>query len=221
MNILVFGKPGAGKGSVAEVFSEKSKMVHLSTGDIFRREIREKTELGLLADSYISKGQLVPDSVTNDIIRKILEKDPHNSYLFDGYPRTINQAISLDKIMNDLGMNLNDVFDLEVDDNLVIWRLTARRVCSKCGAIYNLHNHLPKVDGVCDECGSPLIQRSDDTIKEINNRLQVYKNQTKPLIDYYQKKNLLFQVDGTKDAYDVYLAIMDILHNQDTNHSGA
>jgi len=212
MNLLVLGKPGAGKGSVAEVLVERHKgLIHLSTGDLFRREMREGTELGLLAKSFIDKGHLVPDQVTNDIVKSVLEKNPERSYLFDGYPRTVNQALALKENMAALGMKLDGVFDLEVDDNTVITRLSSRRVCKSCGAIYNTRNHNPKVEGVCDICGGPVIQRADDLAEAIKERLVVYANQTKPLIDYYLKEGLLYKVHGDTESTDVYNEIMEIL----------
>jgi len=212
MNILVLGKPGAGKGSVAEVIKEKTDIIHLSTGDIFRKEIAQKTELGILAKSFIDKGNLVPDEITNEIINNILKKDPSKSYLFDGYPRTVNQAVSLKKAMKALGMGLDGVFDLEISDELVIERLTSRRVCKKCSMIYNTRNHNPKVPGVCDNCGGEIIQRDDDKIDSIKARLVVYENQTKPLIEYYDSEKILYKVDGSKDAIDCYYSIMEILN---------
>ena len=212
MNILVLGKPGAGKGSVAEVFKEKTDIVHLSTGDIFRREMKEETELGLLAKSYIDKGNLVPDEVTNEIIRNILKKAPEKSYLFDGYPRTVNQAIFLKSAMAELGMKLDGVFDMETPNSLVIERLSSRRVCRSCGFIYNTRNHNPQVAGVCDICGGPVVQRKDDEAEAIKERLVVYERQTKPLIEYYESENLLFKVDGVKDSIDIFNEIMEIIH---------
>ena len=212
MNILVLGKPGAGKGSVAEVIKEKTDIIHLSTGEIFRKEIAQKTELGILAKSFIDKGNLVPDEITNEIINNILKKDPSKSYLFDGYPRTVNQAVSLKKAMKALGMGLDGVFDLEISDELVIERLTSRRVCKKCSMIYNTRNHNPKVEGVCDNCGGEIIQRDDDKIDSIKARLVVYENQTKPLIEYYDSEKILYKVDGSKDAIDCYYSIMEILN---------
>ena len=212
MNILVLGKPGAGKGSVAEVIKEKTDIIHLSTGDIFRKEIAQKTELGILAKSFIDKGNLVPDEITNEIINNILKKDPSKSYLFDGYPRTVNQAVSLKKAMKALGMGLDGVFDLEISDELVIERLTSRRVCKKCSMIYNTRNHNPKVEGVCDVCGGEIIQRDDDKIDAIKPRLVVYESQTKPLIEFYKNEGILYKIDGYKDAIDCYYDIMEILN---------
>ena len=212
MNILLLGKPGAGKGSVAKEFKEKMNIVHLSTGDIFRNEIHEKTELGLLADSYISKGLLVPDEVTNEIIRSVLKKDPTNNYLFDGYPRTVNQAKFLKSAMAELGMKLDGVFDLETSDELVIVRLSSRRVCKTCGMIYNTRNHNPKVEGVCDVCGGKIIQRADDKEEAIKERLKVYNAQTKPLIEYYRNEGLLHSVDSTKDSPELFEDILNIIN---------
>ncbi len=212
MNILLLGKPGAGKGSVAKEFKEKMNIVHLSTGDIFRNEIREKTELGLLADSYISKGLLVPDEVTNEIIRSVLKKDPTKNYLFDGYPRTVNQAKFLKSAMAELGMKLDGVFDLETSDELVIVRLSSRRVCKTCGMIYNTRNHNPKVEGVCDVCGGKIIQRADDKEEAIKERLKVYNAQTKPLIEYYRNEGLLHSVDSTKDSPELFEDILNIIN---------
>lgn len=212
MNILLLGKPGAGKGSVAKEFKEKMNIVHLSTGDIFRNEIREKTELGLLADSYISKGLLVPDEVTNEIIRSVLKKDPTKNYLFDGYPRTVNQAKFLKSAMAELGMKLDGVFDLETSDELVIVRLSSRRVCKTCGMIYNTRNHNPKVEGVCDVCGGKIIQRADDKEEAIKERLKVYNAQTKPLIEYYANEGLLHSVDSTKDSPELFEDILNIIN---------
>lgn len=212
MNILLLGKPGAGKGSVAKEFKEKMNIVHLSTGDIFRNEIHEKTELGLLADSYISKGLLVPDEVTNEIIRSVLKKDPTKNYLFDGYPRTVNQAKFLKSAMAELGMKLDGVFDLETSDELVIVRLSSRRVCKTCGMIYNTRNHNPKVEGVCDVCGGKIIQRADDKEEAIKERLKVYNAQTKPLIEYYRNEGLLHSVDSTKDSPELFEDILNIIN---------
>ena len=212
MNILLLGKPGAGKGSVAKEFKEKMNIIHLSTGDIFRNEIQTKTELGILADSYISKGLLVPDEVTNEIIRSVLKKNPEGNYLFDGYPRTVNQAKFLKGAMAELGMKLDGVFDLETSDELVIVRLSSRRVCKTCGMIYNTRNHNPKVDGVCDVCGGKIIQRADDKEEAIKERLKVYNAQTKPLIEYYTNEGLLHTVDSTKDSDELFKDILNIIN---------
>lgn len=211
MIILVFGKPGSGKGSVAEVFSERSSFRHVSTGEIFRKEIAKKTELGLLADSYIKGGNLVPDEVTNSIVENFIVNHKDIDILLDGYPRTIPQAIFLDEALSKLNLKITGVFDLECEDSLVIERLSSRRVCSSCGAIYNTRNHNPKVPGVCDECHSPVIQRKDDSVESIKNRLKVYLRDTEPLINYYNNKNLLYKVDGRADSDVVFDEITGIL----------
>ncbi len=211
MIILVFGKPGSGKGSVAEVFSERSSFKHVSTGNIFRKEIAEKTELGLLADSYIKGGNLVPDEITNSIVENYLKANGKEDLLLDGYPRTIPQAIFLDEAVKRHNLKIMGVFDLECEDSLVIERLSSRRVCSECGAIYNTRNHNPKIPGVCDECHSPVIQRKDDSVESITNRLKVYERDTEPLINYYKERKLLYKVDGRADSDVVFEEITGIL----------
>ena len=211
---MILGKPGAGKGSLCSVFIEKENLCHISTGDIFRKEIASKSELGILADSYISKGQLCPDDVTNKIIEKILKKNPDKSYLFDGYPRTVNQAQDLEKSLKSLGKNLDACIDLTVPDDLVILRLTSRRVCSNCQAIYNVRNHNPKVEGVCDICGGKVITRDDDKIEAITKRLSVYEKQTRPLVDYYASNGLLIEVDGSLDSDVLYLDVKKKLNSK-------
>ena len=167
MNLVILGKPGAGKGTLCTYCTEKANLYHVSTGDIFREEIKAKTPLGILADSYISKGNLCPDSVTNEIIKNLLLKDPKKNYLFDGYPRTVNQADALAQIMKELGIKLDAVIDMDVKDELVIERLSTRRLCRNCGAIYNTRNHMPKVDGKCDLCGGEIYTRADDQVDAI------------------------------------------------------
>ena len=186
--------------------------IHISTGQIFRNEIAKGTELGKIADSFISKGNLVPDDITNKIMENILKSNPDASYLFDGYPRTLNQAIGLTKLSKDLGINLDAVIDLDVTDDIVMRRLLSRRVCKNCGETYNTITRNPKVPGICDKCGSELVQRDDDKPETVQNRLSVYHEQTQPLIDYYNKKNILKSVDGTKDMQEVFSDIVNILN---------
>jgi len=213
MNLVILGKPGAGKGSLCEQFKKYDEVFHVSTGDIFRAEIKAQTELGILADSYISKGQLCPDEVTNEIIKNLLKKDPNKSYLFDGYPRTVNQAEALKVNMAELGIKLDAVIDMIVPDDIVIERLSSRRICSNCRAIYNTRNHNPKIEGVCDICGGKVIIRDDDKIEAITKRLSVYENQTKPLIDYYTENKLIVNVDGLLDPKPLYDVIKKNLMN--------
>lgn len=211
MNLVILGKPGAGKGSICEEFIKNDNVCHVSTGDIFRAEIKAKTELGILADSYISKGHLCPDEVTNEIIFNVLKQDKNRSYLFDGYPRTLNQAQALEKMMAELGVKLDAVIDMLVDDNIVIERLSSRRVCSKCREIYNTRNHNPKVAGICDRCGGEVITRDDDKIDSIKERLNVYENQTKPLIQFYTSNGLIMNVDGSKNSETLYKIVKENL----------
>ena len=207
MNLVILGKPGAGKGTLCAYCVEKASLTHISTGDIFREEIKAKTPLGILADSYISKGNLCPDSVTNEIIKNVLLKDPNKSYLFDGYPRTVNQADALAEMMKELGIKLDAVIDMNVNDDLVIERLSTRRLCRNCGTIYNTRNHMPKVEGKCDICGGEIYTRDDDQVDAIKERLKVYKTKTQPLIDYYTNTGLLMVVDGSLPPEELYQVI--------------
>ncbi|MBP5343017.1 adenylate kinase [bacterium] len=211
MNLVILGKPGAGKGTLCQYCVKKANLCHISTGDIFRQEISAKTPLGILADSYISKGNLCPDSVTNEIIKNILLKDPSRSYLFDGYPRTVNQADALAQMMNELGIKLDAVIDMNVSDEIVIERLSTRRLCRNCGAIYNTRNHMPKVEGKCDLCGGEIYTRDDDQVDAIKERLSVYKSKTQPLIDYYTNNGLIMIVDGSLHPRDLYQVIKNNL----------
>jgi len=211
MNIVLLGKPGAGKGSLCTEITKNEHAIHVSTGQIFRNEIAKGTELGKIADSYISKGNLVPDDITNKIMENLLRSNPNASYLFDGYPRTLNQAIGLTKLSKDLGINLDAVIDLDVDDDLVIKRLLSRRVCKNCGETYNLITRNPKVEGICDVCGKEITIRHDDNEIAIKERLHVYIEQTQPLIDYYKKLGLLIKVDASKDPHELYRDIKEKL----------
>ncbi len=211
MNIVLLGKPGAGKGSLCAEIMKNEHAIHISTGQIFRNEIAKGTELGKIADSYISKGNLVPDDITNQIMENILRNNPNGSYLFDGYPRTLNQAIGLTKLSKDLGINLDAVIDLDVDDEVVMKRLLSRRVCKNCGETYNLITRIPKVEGICDVCGKEITIRHDDNEEAIQERLHVYNKQTQPLIDYYQEQGLLVKVDAAKEPYEIYRDIKDRL----------
>ena len=213
MNIVLLGKPGAGKGSLCTEITKNEHAIHISTGQIFRNEIAKGTELGKIADSFISKGNLVPDDITNKIMENILKSNPDASYLFDGYPRTLNQAIGLTKLSKDLGINLDAVIDLDTEDEVVIKRLLSRRVCKNCGETYNLITRNPKVEGICDVCGKEITIRHDDNETAIKERLDVYNKQTQPLIDYYQKLGILIKVDGSKDPDALYRDIKDILSN--------
>ena len=205
MRLLIMGAPGAGKGTQAALIKEAYNIKHISTGDMFRKAISEKTPTGVEAKSYIDQGKLVPDSVTNKLVRERLgEKDCENGFLLDGYPRNLAQAEELDKILNDLGIKLDAVINVSVDDNFLIERITGRRTCTKCGASYHVSFNKPKVEGICDECGSTLIQRPDDSEETIKNRLSVYYEKTKPVLDYYEAQNIVKNVDGIGEINEIF-----------------
>lgn len=204
MKILLMGPPGAGKGTQAEKLTELFNIPHISTGDMFRKAQKDGTELGLKAKSYMEKGQLVPDEVTIGIVReRLAEEDCKSGFLLDGFPRTVQQADALDQILTDLGTHLDAVLNIEVAKDFLVERLTGRRVCRGCGATYHVKFNAPKVEGVCDKCGGELYQRADDTIETVGNRLDVYAEQTAPLIDYYAAKDLIKNIDGSQSVEKV------------------
>ena len=191
MVIIMLGATGTGKGTVAGILTQKLGIPQVSKGDIFRKHMKEKTELGILAEKYISKGQLVPDDVTIDIIRKRLQEDDvKNGIILDGFPRTVVQAEALDKILEEQGRKVDMVVNLSTPKDEIIERIVNRRICSNqdCRTIYNLMLNPPKVEGICDKCGSELIQRKDDTKETVEKRLENYLNVTNPLVEYYTKK---------------------------------
>ena len=204
MKILLMGPPGAGKGTQAEKLTELFNIPHISTGDMFRKAQKDGTELGLKAKSYMEKGQLVPDEVTIGIVReRLAEEDCQSGFLLDGFPRTVQQADALDQILRDLGTHLDAVVNIEVAKDFLVERLTGRRVCRGCGATYHVKFNEPKLEGVCDRCGGELYQRADDTIETVGNRLDVYAEQTAPLIDYYAAKGLIKNIDGSQSVEKV------------------
>jgi len=204
MQIVLFGPPGAGKGTQAKFISEKFNVPHISTGDILRENVREGTALGKKAKEYMDKGALVPDELLIDIIKDRLQKpDTKKGFLLDGFPRTIAQAEALDPILDDINKKLDAVIDVDVTANELIRRLSGRRTCRACGATYHITSNPPRVPGVCDQCGGELYQRADDTEAAIKHRIEVYKQQTEPLIDYYKKKGLLVHIDGEREIDEV------------------
>lgn len=212
MKIVLLGPPGAGKGTQAKSISNKYSIPHISTGDIFRKNISENTPLGIEAKSYIDKGLLVPDEVTINMVNDRLAMDDcKNGYLLDGFPRTVEQAEALDKFLSERGEKLDTALLIEVPSNFIVERMTGRRVCPSCGASYHVKFNPPVVEGKCDVCGSDLIQRKDDTIEIVQDRLNVYEAQTQPLIDFYRNKNQLSAVDGTKAINEVFEGICEIL----------
>lgn len=205
----MLGAPGAGKGTQASVLSQKYSIPHISTGDIFRANIKEGTELGKKAKGYIDKGLLVPDELVVDIVADRLQKeDCNDGYVLDGFPRTIPQAEALDTVLETKGTSIDYVISVEVADEIIVDRMSGRRVCPKCGEPYHHEFKIPAVDNVCDRCGETLIQREDDQPATVLKRLKVYHEQTQPLIDYYSKKGILVKVDGTKDVKGVTAEIV-------------
>ena len=212
MKIIMLGAPGAGKGTQAKMIAEKYNIPHISTGDIFRANIKNGTELGKKAKSYMDKGQLVPDELTLDLIMdRFKEDDCKNGYVLDGFPRTIPQAEALDTALKANGEKVDFAIDVDVPDENIVKRMGGRRACVNCGATYHIVYSPTKVEGKCDKCGEELIVRDDDKPETVLRRLEVYHNQTQPLIDYYNKQGILKTVDGTVDMKDVFKAIVDIL----------
>ena len=212
MKIIMLGAPGAGKGTQAKMIAEKYSIPHISTGDIFRANIKNGTELGKKAKSYMDKGQLVPDELTLDLIMdRFKQDDCKNGYVLDGFPRTIPQAEALDTALKAKGEKVDFAIDVDVPDENIVKRMGGRRACVGCGATYHVVYSPTKVEGVCDKCGEELIVRNDDKPETVLNRLEVYHNQTQPLIDYYNEQGILKSVDGTVDMKDVFNAIVDIL----------
>ena len=212
MKLLIMGRPGAGKGTQAVNIKEYYKIPHISTGDMFRAAIKNETKLGLLAKSYMDKGGLVPDEVTIGIVEeRLLEDDCKNGFLLDGFPRTINQAIALDSFLTKNGVKLDAVLDVNVKPEILVRRMVGRRVCKTCGATFHVEFNPSKVAGVCDNCGSPLIQRADDTEATATNRLAVYDENTAPLLEYYKKQNILKTVNGDQSLEKVFEDIKVVL----------
>jgi adenylate kinase len=212
MKIIMLGAPGAGKGTQAKMIAKEYNIPHISTGDIFSANIKEGTDLGKEAKTYMDAGQLVPDELTVKILLdRVAKDDCKNGYVLDGFPRTIPQAEVLDAALTELGDKIDFAIDVDVPDENIINRMSGRRACVGCGATYHIVHIPTKVEGVCDRCGENLILRDDDKPETVKKRLDVYHAQTQPLIDYYTAKNVLKSVDGTVDMAEVFQAIVDIL----------
>jgi adenylate kinase len=206
------GPPGAGKGTQAERIVEAFGIPHISTGDAFRLAMSQGTPLGVQAKSFVDQGRLVPDEITNGIVKERLEKpDCDKGFLLDGFPRTIAQAEALDTMLSSMGKRIDHVINLKVDRGLLLDRLTGRRICKSCGATYHVLFNPPKQEGVCDKCSGELYQRSDDTEEKVGTRLDEYTNKTAPLLEYYANKGLLREVDGQQDIDEVTAAIASLL----------
>ena len=212
MKIIMLGAPGAGKGTQAEMICEKYSLPHISTGDIFRANIKNGTELGMEAKKYMDQGQLVPDELTVKILLdRVAKDDCKNGYVLDGFPRTIPQAEVLTDALNKLNDKVDYAINVDVPDENIINRMSGRRACVTCGATYHIQYAPTKKEGICDKCGSELILRDDDKPETVKNRLDVYHKQTQPLIEYYNNKGILREVDGTVAMKDVFESIVKIL----------
>lgn len=212
MKIIMLGAPGAGKGTQAKMIADRYGLPHVSTGDIFRANIKEGTELGKEAKTYMDKGLLVPDELTVKILLdRVAKDDCKNGYVLDGFPRTIPQAEVLDKALAELGDAIDYAINVDVPDENIVKRMSGRRACLACGATYHIEHIPPKQEGICDRCGKELVLRDDDKAETVKKRLGVYHEQTQPLIDFYTKKGILKTVDGTVDMKDVFAAIVTIL----------
>jgi adenylate kinase len=215
MKIVMLGTPGAGKGTQAIKIADKYGIPHISTGDIFRANIKGGTELGMKAKSYMDKGQLVPDEVTiGMLLDRIAEDDCKEGYVLDGFPRTIPQAESLTKALSDKGDKIDFALDINVPDEAILTRMSGRRACPKCGATYHIVYAAPKKENICDKCGSELIIRSDDKPETVQDRLNVYHKQTEPLISYYKNEGVFCEVDGTKELQDVFNDVVKVLESR-------
>ncbi|WP_018084984.1 adenylate kinase [Desulfurispora thermophila] len=209
MNLLIMGPPGAGKGTQAEVLVKELKITHISTGDMFRNAIKEGTEMGKKAKEYMDAGQLVPDEVVIGMVKDRLAKpDCQNGFLLDGFPRTVEQAKALDETLASLNIKLDGVINIVVPLDKLMVRLTGRRVCKECGASYHVVFNPPKVEGKCNSCGGELYQRSDDNEESVSTRLKAYEEKTQPLIDYYQAKGLLLNINGDQEISKVLADIL-------------
>lgn len=213
MDVILLGPPGAGKGTQAAVLVERTRMVHVSSGDLFRAALRDGTELGLRARSYMDRGELVPDEVViGMIMERISQPDCQEGVLFDGFPRTTDQAQALETMLNQRERRIDAVLYFRVPDDILIKRIAGRQTCKNCGSVFNIYFHPTNVPGICDVCGSDQVyQRSDDTIETAQNRLSVYFEQTTPLIDYYRKQGLLHEIDGQQEMEEVSAAMMQAL----------
>lgn len=212
MNILIMGGPGAGKGTMSAKIVEKFGVTHISTGNIFRSEIGKQTELGLSAKRYMDQGLLVPDEVTNPMVKEFLDtQDLKAGYLLDGYPRTLAQAKAFDELVKGSNLEIDIVISLDIEFDVLADRITGRRLCKGCDEIYHMKHHPPKVDGVCDNCGGELYQRKDDTIESLTTRLDEYSKNTEPVLSYYKEKGLLVSVEANQPVDKVWADILRAL----------
>ncbi|MCR4633252.1 MAG: adenylate kinase [Erysipelotrichaceae bacterium] len=212
MNLLIIGAPGAGKGTMSDLIINTYHLVHVSTGDMLRAAVKAGTPVGLKAQEYMNKGALVPDEVIHDIIVERLSADDMEAgFLFDGYPRTVNQAQDLDSILKEVGKKIDCVINMNIEDEELVKRITGRRLCPVCGEIFNIYYKAPEKEGICDKCGAKLIQRKDDNLESLTVRLQEYHKNTQPVIEYYEESGLVKHVDATKSVEGVFDEIRSVL----------
>jgi adenylate kinase len=210
--ILVFlGPPGAGKGTQAKLLSQRMGFLHLSTGDLLREAVKNQTPLGKKAKEYMDRGELVPDELIVQLIEETMPKD--GNVILDGFPRTVNQALALEEMLKDKGEKISKVLFFDVPDEVIIDRLSGRRVCSKCGAVYHVKYNPPKVEGVCDLCGGTLVQRDDDKEEVVRKRLEVYRKQTQPLIEFYQEKGIIYKLDAGKGVEELFEEVKGLVRD--------
>lgn len=213
MRIVLLGAPGAGKGTQCKRIAARFGLLHLSSGDILRQERSEGTELGKKAQSYMDSGGLVPDEVIVEMMAGAISNAPLSGFVLDGFPRTVNQAAELDKSLSGAGQKIDAVLNLEVDDDAVAKRITGRRSCPECGAVYHIENLKPKVDGKCDNDGAELVQRPDDTLEVVKNRLENYYQQTRPVVDYYNTNSHVCNIDSNRDIDEVTELVIEKLES--------
>ncbi len=212
MKIVMLGAPGAGKGTQAKLIAEEYNIPHISTGDIFRANIKNNTELGKKAKEYMDKGLLVPDELTCDlVVDRLSQDDAKNGYVLDGFPRTIPQAEALTEALKKRNEAIDFALDVDVPDENIVKRMSGRRACINCGATYHIIYAAPKKEGICDKCGNELVLRDDDKPETVQKRLTVYHDQTQPLIEYYKNAGVLHELDGTKDINDIFASIKELL----------
>lgn len=212
MNILIMGPAGAGKGTMSNLILKEYEIPHISTGDMLRENVKQGTELGNEAKSYMEAGKLVPDDVINAMVEdRIKQPDCQKGYLLDGFPRTLVQAEAFSEMAEKIGKPVECVIALEVDFEVLKDRITGRRVCSECGAIYNIPNHTPIVEGVCDKCGGAVVQRKDDTVEQLKVRMEEYENNTKPVIEFFEKQNVVKHIDASRSKPEIFADIKESL----------
>jgi adenylate kinase len=210
--ILVFlGPPGAGKGTQAKLLSQRMGFLHLSTGDLLREAVKNQTPLGRKAKEYMDRGELVPDELIVQLIEETLPKD--GNVILDGFPRTVNQALALEEMLKVKGEKISKVLFFDVPDEVIVDRLSGRRVCSKCGAVYHVKYNPPKVEGVCDLCGGTLVQRDDDKEEVVRKRLEVYRKQTQPLIEFYQERGIIYKLDAGKGVEELFEEVKGLVRD--------